>query len=109
MKGKRPVICAIVGVEEAKSLHEVAHCIANMHAYGIKLGFYERVEQIELAIRKAKSLPDVPCESVVPKRNLSDADVRRQTRRKVVGGVKVKDVTTTSSRTVHKIQGGKHA
>lgn len=46
--------CAIVGVEEAKSLHEVAHCIANMYAYGTQQSFYENVEQIKLAISKAK-------------------------------------------------------
>jgi hypothetical protein len=55
---QEPPICAIVGVEEAKSLHEVAHCIANMYAYGLAQTFYENVEQIALAIRKAKDLPD---------------------------------------------------
>jgi hypothetical protein len=53
-----PPICAIVGVEEAKSLHEVAHCIANMYAYGLAQTFQDNVEQIALAIRKAKDLPD---------------------------------------------------
>jgi hypothetical protein len=60
-ESKKPgpkTICAIVGVEEAKSLHEVAHCIANMYAYGLAQGFYENVEQIALALRKAKDLPD---------------------------------------------------
>lgn len=48
--------CSIVGVEQAKSLHEVAHAIANMYAYGTQQGFYENVEQIKLAILKAIEL-----------------------------------------------------
>lgn len=56
-KPARP-ICSIVGVEEARSLGEVAHCIANMYAYGVQQGFLENVEQITLAIRKAKDLHD---------------------------------------------------
>lgn len=52
--------CAIVGVEQAKSVHEIAHAIGNMYAYGTQQGFYENVEQIELAIRKARTLTEEP-------------------------------------------------
>jgi hypothetical protein len=51
-------ICAIVGVEEAKSLGEVAHCIANMYAYGLQRDLRQNTEQITLAIRQAQDLPD---------------------------------------------------
>lgn len=43
----------IVGVDEAKTTHEIAHCIGNMYAYGLQPPFYEAVKEIEHAIEKA--------------------------------------------------------
>lgn len=46
----------IVGVKTAKSVKEIAHCIANMYAYGVQQGFYQNIDEIEEAIKFAIEL-----------------------------------------------------
>ena len=44
------------GMENARTIHDVAHCIANDYAYGTQAPFYEQVERIAAAIKRAVEL-----------------------------------------------------